>query len=73
MGVLTAWKEAEVAKIACDKCGITIEDSPWLLTIDTWIQGDRWVYWEAGLCAACKELLIVAVANFGVTFRYHRE
>ena len=73
MGVFTAWKEIEVTKTPCGKCGVTIEGSPWLLTIDTWIHGDRWVYWEAVLCTECKELLTTAIANFGVTFCYRRE
>ena len=73
MSAFIPWKDMQVAETACDKCGITIGNSPWLLTIDTWIQGDRWVYWEAGLCADCKEALVATIADFGVIFRYHRE
>ena len=73
MSAFIPWEEKQVKGATCDKCGIIIEGSVWGFAIDTWIAGDRWVHWQAELCADCKEALVVAIADFGVTFSYHRE
>ena len=68
-------KESEMGeKIQCDKCGLTIdEDGGWMLSINSWPDFYLFKRWEAYLCPECKEIVVLAIVNLGITFRYTGE